>query len=347
MSAVATGTRQRRETVPFLAGDGKPLHLVRVRGGREPTRGPVLLVHGAGVRSAIFEPPVPVTLVDALVDDGYDVWLENWRASIDVEPCEWTLDDAAVHDHPSAVRTVLAHTGASELKAIVHCQGSTSFAMAAVAGLLPEVTTIVSNAVSLHPVLPKVSQVKIRAATPVIGRLTPYLNPAWGLEAPDATARAIVGLVRLTHRECDNIVCRMVSFTYGTGFPCLWSHANLDAATHDWIAHEFAEVPVSFFRQMVRSVVRGHLVSGDTGGPLPVSVVAGPPRTEARFVLLAGGDNLCFLPESQRRTYRFLDTHAPGRHALHVLPGYGHLDVFLGRHAARDVFPLILKELVA
>lgn len=347
MSAVATTTRKRRTTVPFLAGDGTPLHLVRVQGQDEPTRGPVLLVHGAGVRSTIFEPPVRTTLVDALVDQGYDVWLENWRASIDVEASEWTLDEAAVHDHPQAVRTVLEHTGASELKAIVHCQGSTSFVMAAVAGLLPEVTTIVSNAVSLHPVIPPVSEVKIRAATPVIGRLTPYLDPAWALEAPDATARAIVRLVRLTHRECDNLVCRMVSFTYGTGFPCLWSHDNLDDATHDWIANEFAAVPVSFFRQMARSVVRGHIVAAGSHDRLPTSVVAGPPRTDARFVLLAGEDNLCFRAESQVRTHRFLDTHAPGRHALHLLPGYGHLDVFLGRHAARDVFPLILKELVA
>jgi hypothetical protein len=28
-----------------------------------------------------------------------------------------------------------------------------------------------------------------------------------------------------------------------------------------------------------------------------------------------------------------------------VLPGYGHLDVFIGKDAARDVFPLMLEEL--
>jgi len=27
------------------------------------------------------------------------------------------------------------------------------------------------------------------------------------------------------------------------------------------------------------------------------------------------------------------------------LPGYSHLDVFMGKNAARDVFPLMLKEL--
>ena len=46
-----------------------------------------------------------------------------------------------------------------------------------------------------------------------------------------------------------------------------------------------------------------------------------------------------------KRTFEFLEGHDPGRHSLHFLPGYGHLDVFLGKHAARDVFPLILEEL--
>ena len=41
----------------------------------------------------------------------------------------------------------------------------------------------------------------------------------------------------------------MVSFTYGTGWPALWSHANLDDATHDWIRGEFAEVPLRSLRR--------------------------------------------------------------------------------------------------
>ena len=72
--------------------------------------------------------------------------------------------------------------------------------------------------------------------------------------------RALVLFVKATHRECDNTVCRMVSFTYGTGWPALWSHANLDDATHDWVRGEFAEVPFTFFAQMDRSIRAGHLV---------------------------------------------------------------------------------------
>ena len=66
---------------------------------------------------------------------------------------------------------------------------------------------------------------------------------------------------------------------------------------------------------------------------------AAPPRTGARFTLLAGAENRCFLPASQRRTHAWLNTRRPGVDELHVLPGYTHMDVFFGRDAAREVFP--------
>lgn len=333
------------ETFDLEAGDGRRLSLVHVIGQSSPTRGPVLLVHGAGVRANIFMAPVDTTIVDALLDAGYDVWLENWRASIDLPACEWILDDAAVHDHPAAVAEVLRRAEASTLQAIVHCQGSTSFVMSAAAGLLPEVTTVVSNAVSLHPMVPRFSEFKLRWAVPQVARLTPYFNPQWGLDAPGKVPRIFRNFVRLTHQECANDVCKMVSFTYGTGFPLLWSHENLNPTTHDWLTTEFAEVPLTFFHQMNRCVQRGHLVGLGRYDELPVSTVASAPATDARFAFFAGEDNRCFLPESQRRTFDFFDRHQPGRHSLHVVPGYGHLDMFMGQHAAHDVFPLILEEL--
>ena len=111
----------------IAARDGHPITLLRVRGRHEPTREPVILVHGAGVRGEIFRPPVPRTFVDALIDDGWDVWLLNWRASIDLDPVAWTLDDAAAWDHPAAVEYVAEATGSPTMKAVIHCQGSTSF----------------------------------------------------------------------------------------------------------------------------------------------------------------------------------------------------------------------------
>jgi len=127
----ANGNGQRERVVPYTAGDGLALNLINVRGAAEPTRGPVVLVHGAGVRANIFRAPVRQTLVDALVEHGYDVWLTNWRASIDFAPNRWTLDQAARYDHPAAVAKVVEDTGADAVKAVIHCQGSTSFTMSA------------------------------------------------------------------------------------------------------------------------------------------------------------------------------------------------------------------------
>lgn len=335
------------QTIPFSAGDGFPCSLVHVRAVRPPTKGPVLLVHGAGVRASIFRPPSGRTLVDVLVDAGYDVWLENWRASIDGPPNKWTLDQAAVHDHPVAVRRVLEETGADRLKAIVHCQGSTSFMMAAVAGLLPQVTTIVSNAVSLHPVIPRLAAIKQRFGVAVFRHLIDYMNPQWGIHAPTGVPKLLDLIVRLTHHECDNAVCKHVSFTYGAGFPTLWSHAHLNDATHEWIKGEFAHCSMAFFDQIGRSIRAGRLVTVDGFRELPRDVLAEPPRTDARVVFVTGQNNKCFLPESQIRSFEYFDRLRPGYHSLMILPGYGHLDVFLGQRAADDVFPHLVRALDA
>jgi hypothetical protein len=331
--------------VSFTTSDGHEGNVINVRGSRPPDRGPVMLVHGAGVRANIFRAPVRSNLVDVLVAEGYDVWLENWRASIDFAPNEWTLDRAAAYDHPEAVRTVLRESGSAEMKAIIHCQGSTSFMMSAVAGLVPQVTTIVTNAVSLHPVIPEFSRWKIRYLTPLVKMATRYMDPHWGVEAPTVFAKIMVLLVRAFHHECDNTVCRMVSFTYGTGFPALWRHENLDPPTHDWLRSEFGFVPMTFFEQMARCVQRGRLVSVEGLPSLPEDFLASPPETDARFAFFAGRLNRCFSAESQQRTFELFDRAHPNYHSLHVLPNYSHLDVFMGKDAARDVFPLMLQEL--
>jgi pimeloyl-ACP methyl ester carboxylesterase len=336
---------QSSTVVPFTAGDGMSLNLIHVRGDRSPDKGPLLCVHGAGVRANIFRPPVETSFVDAAIDAGYDVWLENWRASIDFPRNEWTLDRAACYDHPAAVRTVAEATGTRAIKAVVHCQGSTSFMIAAVAGLLPEVRTILSNAVSLHPVVPSPSALKIKFALPLAGLMTRYIDAQWGNNAPALVPQLITAWVRTTHHECHNLVCKYASFTYGTGRPTLWSHENLNSATHEWVKQEFGACPLSFFHQMARSLAAGRLVPYEPLPGLPTSYVPATPNTDARIAFFAGADNVCFLPESQRRSFAYFDAHRPGTHSLTIIPGYGHLDVFMGAHAARDVFPLMLQEL--
>jgi len=333
------------QIVPFEAGDGFACNLVHVRGANPPTKGPVLLIHGAGVRANLFRAPVDETIVDHLIERGYDVWLENWRASIDLQPNTWNLDKAAVFDHPRAVKRIVEETGWGQIKAVIHCQGSTSFMMSSVAGLIPEVTTIVSNAVSLHPMVPEFSRFKITKLLPMLKGQVEYLNPQWGLHAPSVISKIVAAMVAVAHHECNNAVCKGVSFTYGTGFPALWSHENLNDATHEWIKQEFAQCPITFFEQMAQCIEAGHLVSVDGMPELPANFIAREPETAARFAFFAGVNNHCFLAESQQRTFDFFNSWRKGFHSLHMIPNYGHLDIFFGKNAAKEVFPLISEEL--
>ena len=43
--------------------------------------------------------------------------------------------------------------------------------------------------------------------------------------------------------------------------------------------------------------------------------------------------------------YRELNALVPGRHDLHVFPGYGHQDVFMGKRSDVEIFPRFLTFL--
>jgi hypothetical protein len=192
-------------------------------------------------------------------------------------------------------------------------------------------------------VIPALSRLKL-GCVGAFGYLSDYMNPQWGLDAPTLPAKMIDLVVRLAHHECRNPVCKHASFTYGAGFPSLWRHENLTPDTHDWISHEFAACSVAFFLQMRASVRAGRIVAVEGRRELAADVLA-ETRTDARVAFIAGGQNQCFLPASQERSFAYLNARRPNYHSLHVIPGYSHLDIFIGRDASRDVFPVILQEL--
>jgi hypothetical protein len=265
---------------------------------------------------------------------------------MDVPHNTWTLDQAAVLDHPPAVKKVVELTGADSIKVVAHCQGSTSFVMSACAGLVPEVDTIVSSAVSLHPVMKGMARWKLMNVIPLVSRLLGYMDPQWGRHgAPLVLPKGITVYSKLSRHKCHNGVCKVASFMFGAGSETLWTHTLISDATHEWTKNEFGPAPLTFWKQIRTCVKRGHLVSVDGRPELPASFVAQAPQTDARFAFIAGAANRCFSAESQQRTFDWFEEREPGRHALHIVPGYGHMDVFIGEQVDRDWNPIILAEL--
>jgi pimeloyl-ACP methyl ester carboxylesterase len=335
----------RFETIEFPARDGFMLNFKRLRPESGGDGEPLLLVPGTGVRANLFNPPTD-NLLKLLTKRGFDLWMLNWRSSIDLPWVRYTLDDAAVLDMPSAVGELRKRTGVDKVKALIHCQGSCAFMMAITAGLLPDVSLVISNSVALHPVMPWQARLKLPLAVAFLNyEKIRGINPQWGVHAPRLLPKMLTWFINATHHECDNAVCKQTSFMYGYGHPTLWRHENLNDATHEWIKGEFGQVPMSYYGQIADSSAAGEMVSTGKYPELPPLFTAEAPQTDARFVFMTGDRNQTFLPSGMGRTFEYFDRYAPGRHTFQKLAGYGHLDVFIGEHSNRDVSPFILDEL--
>ncbi|MBE1549179.1 hypothetical protein GGC64_003203 [Mycobacterium sp. OAS707] len=331
----------RFETIEFRARDGLMLNFKHLPGDGEP----LLMVAGTGTRANLWNPPTD-NLLKQLTKNGFDLWMLNWRSSIDLPAVRYTLDDAAVLDMPSAVAEVLKHTGRSSVKALIHCQGSCAFMMAITAGLLPDVSMVISNSSALHPVMPWQARLKLPLAVAFLNaEKVTGINPQWGLHAPRLLPKILDWYVKATHDECDNGVCNHTSFMYGYGHPTLWRHENLNDETHEWIKGEFGQVPMTYYGHIADASAAGEMVSTGKYSELPPLFTAEAPKTDARFVFMTGDRNQTFLPAGMARTFEYYERHQPGKHTFQKLAGYGHLDVFLGQYSNRDVFPFILDEL--
>jgi cholesterol oxidase len=61
---------------------------------------------------------------------------------------------------------------------------------------------------------------------------------------------------------------------------------------------------------------------------------------------MTGAHNRMFVPQGIVRTHEMLRAaNGPELYTRHVFDDYAHLDCWLGRDAARDVFPTALAEL--
>jgi hypothetical protein len=339
-----------REVIPFRVDDLEfPLNLHHVRkAGDEPHGEPVLLVPGSGVRAELYYgQPVGETIVDRLLHEGYDVWVENWRASIDFPNNSYTLDRAARHDHPRAVELVAGATG-QRLRTIVHCQGSIGFLLSAIEGRLENhVSHIVSSAISLFFEVPYMTWLKQRTVLQLARRIGRGCDAQWGIRAPSPVASTIAALSRLTERPCNNGPCQIANFMYGSGWDVLLLHDNVDDRVHAWSARELGYTPFSLIQQVAESCRYGHIVPADSVdvGAWPSYVASRPELADdVRLTFIGGTHNRMFHPQGQKRSAEFLA--AFGYRAGFVpLVGYGHLDTFWGRDAADYVWPIILDGL--
>ncbi len=123
------------EIYPVITDDGVTLRLTRYRGGE---KGPLLVAHGLGVSSSIFTiDTIETNLLEYVFARGYDVWLLDYRASIELRSSrsQFSGDDVATRDFPAAVQRGTGEDRRRSVQVIAHCFGATTFTCALLAGL--------------------------------------------------------------------------------------------------------------------------------------------------------------------------------------------------------------------
>jgi cholesterol oxidase len=336
------------EIHPFTTDDGVVLRLTRYWDGpHNSPKGPVILVHGLGVSSRIFSiDTIETNLLEFLYAYGYDVWLLDFRASIELPASAkpFNADDIAQYDYPAAVAKVRAVTGSPSVQMVVHCYGSTTFFMAMLAGL-EGVRSAVSSQIATHIVCPPMTRLKSGLHLPTlldrlgVESLTAYTdtNADWFDRLYD---RFLEVFPDDKEEECNSAVCHRITFMYSL----LYEHGQLNSSTHDALHEMFGIANIHALEHLALMVRAGGLRSAD-GQDIYLPHLE---RLAIPITFIHGAENACFLPESTEQTMEVLQQRN-GAHLYrrHVVPGYGHIDCMFGKRAALDVYPLILEHLEA
>jgi len=329
----------------FKTKDGTLLRLTRYRGGN---KGPLIFAHGLGVSSLIFSiDTIDTNMLEYMVAAGYDCWLLDFRASVDLPSCrqQWTGDVIATQDYPEAVAKVRALTGASSVQMIAHCFGATTFTMALLAGLAGVRSAVISQ-ISTDYVVPFFPQ-----------RLLAYLRaPALfdtlGIDVVNARATksdrlpervldwALRLIVPVPRKErTHNATSTRISGLYGR----LYQLEQLNEATfNSGLAEMFGEANITAFKQLALMAREQRLLAADGSDDYLPHVR----RMALPILFIHGAKNACFLPESTIRTVERLGTvNGPALYERREIDGHGHIDCIFGKDAARLVYPYVLRHL--
>ncbi len=330
------------------AGDGVEMRLTRYRGGK---KGPVMCVHGLGVNSVIFSTDlIERNLLEELVAHQYDVWLLDFRSSIDLPYAtqRYTADDIATKDFPAAVAFIRQTTGAPSIQCMVHCFGATTFFMAMLAGLQGVRSAAVSQ-IATHMKVPFSTDIKamFHAADFMdklgVKTMTAYVDTHEGFIGKLADQMLKFYPVHDGPRDVSP-VSRRISFLYGQ----LYEINQLNEQTYDNLHELFGVAGIASLEHLAMMIRHGHIVDF-AGKDIYLQEDQGMPTLKRLAIPIAiahGALNKCWLPVSTEMTVDILSqANGPGLYERKLIPGYGHIDCIFGKNAYRDVYPFFIQHL--
>jgi choline dehydrogenase-like flavoprotein len=333
-------TLPKPEVHPVTTSDGTEIRLTRYAMGK---KGPVVLAPGYGNAARAFAlDTVPKNFVAHLGEHGYDVWLLDYRASPDLPSSftQFTVDDIAMRDWPAAIAHVRAETGAESVQVLAHCVGGLSLFMA-IGGGLEGVRSAIFSALAGHPIPTPGNQLRARVRLATVFRKLRIMGLNTDSKPGSLPDKAVDTVMKVLpfKRVHDSPTGRRIYFIYGDVF----DHTRIDEATMaESVPSFFGNGNITFFEHMSLMIRKGRAVDAKGRDVY----LANTDRYKLPIAFITGEHNRMFVPRGIELTHEMLRAaNGPELYTRHVIEDYAHLDCWLGRDAATDVFPIALAEL--
>jgi cholesterol oxidase len=330
----------------FKTQDNVDLRLTRYHAG---SKGPVMLVHGLGVSAKIFSTDtIETNLTEYLCAHDYDVWLLDFRVSIDLPSADQqsNADQVAQYDFSAAIDTIRVQTKCSNIQAVVHCYGATTFFMSLLKGL-KHIRSVVCSQIATHLVIPQLTDIKTGAHLPSIlqklgiDEMSAYTDTeqSWADKLFDKTVA--INALSQGQGQCNSSVCHRITFLYSS----LFRHQNLNQLLHNNLHELFAQANISSLKHLAQMCRAKKLVDVD-GNDSYLDDQQNWQHLNLPIRFISGQHNDCYLPQSTAITYQILcEKFDSANYSREVIAGYGHIDCIIGAQAVLDVYPKILAHL--
>jgi alpha-beta hydrolase superfamily lysophospholipase len=261
----------------------------------------------------------------------------------------FTYDDVALYDLPEAVAQIRGRIGDRKLFVVAHCVGAMCLSMSLAAGLVPGLSGVVAQGVFLTPKMSMNTRLRMYAGADLLRSRLDHVpvdirqSGTWSKYTP---------LFALAARgaDCPDPTCQILyRSAWGLG-ASLYVHDHLDRRTHDRLAELFGPAPVWLLPHLRRIELAHAMVRWDSGADqryaaLPENALDHANRIECPVLLVSGSRNKLWL-DSNKLCYEVLTARYPELDVRYQeIPGYGHVDTFIGRGAALDVFGYIIDFL--
>lgn len=311
----------------------------------------VILAPGIGMSTDGFRSGQP-SLVEFLNRNNFVVWLLDYRGSdlLDTSLTQFDLDDL-VGDFKDAIAHVHGkEANGAKVHVVAHCVASLVTTMLLLKHgkeLNAQLQSVVLSSSHAFIDMPLYNRVMAWIRLPQVLRVVGF-EPVFSTDIDPRSSwrvRLLDKFLKLqpTVEHCSSAICRRTRFMYGE----VVHHTQVDRHTHDLMYDMFDRTNLEIFNHLTRMTRAGRIVDRD--GRNAYLTPANAELLTIPVTFLFGSKNGLFRPKASRKTVMWFKAHRnpnnPDPFEAEEVLDYGHLDLFIGKNAARDVYPKILEAL--